>query len=307
MNGDNMQVPTTSGIRKPAAQVSNTVQAEIATAAQIPSASMATATATRAVPGGNSPANLTEAHAGSRGPVGQRAISPPRAIESGLNLANPEVVNHHNSLNLMKVCKESYTEHNYAVGHTQFLYRNYSDHQVLSFSGSKELKDWGHDANIIKRPVKDMGYVHSGFSSAYDEIKPLQDSVLDKKKPIVVCGHSLGGATATIAALDLKQRGYNVHSLTTFGCPRVGDPTFKAAYDKANIPSFRYVNSYDVVPRIPKINYEHVGTPFYLSSSGEMLKSQESIFKLWPWQIPGERVSSHHMPNYMANLGKFIS
>lgn len=154
---------------------------------------------------------------------------------------------------------------------------------------------------------KEMGTVHSGFAKAYEEILPLQLSILDKKKPVVVTGHSLGGATATIAALDLKQRGYDVHSLTTFGCPRVGAPDFKQIYEKAEIPSFRFVNSYDVVPRIPKIGYDHVGTPFYLASDGKMLNSQESLLKLWPWNMASERVTSHHLPNYIANLAKFTS
>jgi len=229
--------------------------------------------------------------------------------ESGLNLANPTVVNHQNSLKLMGVCKDAYTDFNHSVGHTQFLHREYSDHQIISYSGSKEMKDWGHDANIRKEPYKNMGWVHKGFSSAYDELLPIQDKVLNKNKPVVVTGHSLGGATATVAALDLKSRGYDVHSLTTFGCPRVGGDSFGAAFDKAQIPAFRYVNAWDVVPRIPKIDYQHVGQPFYLSTRGEMLPQQQSGWELaWkPWELANQRVDSHHMPNYMANLQKYLS
>jgi hypothetical protein len=266
--------------------------------------------------GGESPADLSAvsnpgAEAGSsiRGRIGS-----PQPIASQLDLRNPATVNHANSMELSTICREAYDaptysvgHDRYSVGHTNFLYKQYADHQVISFSGSKELKDWGHDASISKAPYKDWGPVHTGFSSAYEELKPLQDSILDKRKPIVVAGHSLGGATATIAALDLKQRGYNVVSLTTFGCPRVGGTEFKSAYDKAGIPSHRYVNSYDVVPRIPKSGFEHVGTPYYLGSNGKMLKSQESILKLWPWEMPKQRVSSHHLVNYETNLAKIMA
>ncbi|MDB5103736.1 MAG: hypothetical protein JWP91_1425 [Fibrobacteres bacterium] len=306
-----MKVPATL----PAAPVRTATLAETATAtAAAPAAqsSHAPAAARERAQGAASPSGLgslpeTEAQASARRQALKDSISAPRPIESGLNLANPETVNHHNSIQLMKVCQEAYDKPNYSIGHTNYLYKQYADHQIITYSGSKEMKDWGHDANIAKGRYREMGTVHRGFSSAYDELKPLQDSMLDKNKPVVVAGHSLGGATATIAALDLKQRGYNVVSLTTFGCPRVGAADFKKTYDAANIPTFRYVNSYDVVPRIPKIGYNHVGTPFYLGSDGKMLDRQESILKLWPWNVPEQRVSSHHLYNYISNLGKFVS
>ena len=277
-----------------------------------------------AIPGGKSPANLadtlpatgTDAKPSIRGRIGS-----PQPMDSKLDLRNPEKVNHQNSMHLMKVCEEAYTNPTYSVGHdghsvghTNFLYRKFADHQVLSYSGSKEIQDWAHDASIIKAPYKDMGMVHTGFSSAYEELKPLQYSVLgtteiDKQTPLVITGHSLGGATATLAALDLKQKGYNVVSLTTFGCPRVGGSEFKAIYDKAGIPSYRYVNSYDMVPRIPKVAFEHVGTPFYLGSDGKMLDKQEPIEKLAPnaFEMAKQRVSSHHLVNYEANLAKIMA
>lgn len=258
------------------------------------------------------PASITEARpqggadASARTAVAERP-GVTRISESGLNLANPEKVNFSNALNLMKVCKEAYTDYNYAVGHTQFLYRNYGDHQVISYAGSKELKDWGHDANVVKKQYGNMGWVHGGFADAYDEIKALQDTLVDRKKPLVITGHSLGGATATVAALDLKQRGYNVHSVYTYGAPRVGYSDFKDIYGKAGIPTYRFINAWDVVPRIPKINYHHVGQPFYLSSEGKLLDRQETAWKLWPWNVPGERVNSHHLTGYMANLQKYIA
>jgi len=36
-------------------------------------------------------------------------------------------------------------------------------------------------------------------------------------------GHSLGGAVATIAAVDFAQSGLNIDSFITFGSPRVGN------------------------------------------------------------------------------------
>jgi hypothetical protein len=265
----------------------------------------------RGTAGASAPEGIDAARGFGEGSATATALvaRPSTLTESGLNLANPSVVNHHNSLQLMKVCKDAYTDFNYSVGHTQFLHREYADHQIISYSGSKEWQDWAHDANIVKTPYKDMGWVHKGFSSAYDELLPIQDKVLNKDKPVVVTGHSLGGATATIAAVDLKARGYKVHSLTTFGCPKVGGDSFHAAFDKADIPAFRYVNAWDVVPRVPKGDFEHVGQPFYLSTRGEMLPRQQSGWELAmkPWQLAQRRIDSHHMPNYIGNLQKYLS
>lgn len=306
-----MQTPTISAPRRPSIPTAVRNAGSTATAER--------ATATEMARGADAPSTL----AGTAQPVfadAPNASGTPRGVrtatverpaihtsESGLNLSNPERVNHQNGLNLIGVCQDATANYNYAVGHTQFLYREYSDHQVIAYAGSKDLKDWAHDANVVKKQYKDMGWVHTGFADAYDEIVKLQNTLVKKDKPVIVSGHSLGGATATVAALDMKQRGYNVHSVYTYGAPRVGYSDFKDIYEEAGIPTYRYINAWDVVPRIPKINYHHVGQPFYLSTSGKMLDKQESAWKLWPWQIPGQRISSHHLTNYKANMQKFLS
>lgn len=232
-------------------------------------------------------------------------LRPGKSAESGLNLADPEKINYFNALQLAKFSQDSYTQFNHAVGHTQYMHKEFPDHQVLAFAGSYELKDWGHDANFSRTSYKDMGHVHRGFASAYEEIIGTLDCV-DKDKPLILTGHSLGGATATIAALDLKRRGYNVHSMYTFGSPKVGNAAFKEAYDKEGIPTFRFVNSFDVVSRMPKMGYKHVGEPVFISSKGERLERQESALTLWPWEVPAKRLTSHEMNNYVGNLAKFI-
>lgn len=43
---------------------------------------------------------------------------------------------------------------------------------------------------------------------------------------IIVTGHSLGGAIATISALELQLKFNKVSALYAHGCPRVGDIHF---------------------------------------------------------------------------------
>ncbi len=85
--------------------------------------------------------------------------------------------------------------------------------------------------------------VHAGFLAAYSALAPLVlggvQSALPLSasgtlptRPLLVTGHSLGGAMATIAAFELSLLGYNVR-LLTFGSPRVGNAEFAAAITSA--------------------------------------------------------------------------
>lgn len=53
----------------------------------------------------------------------------------------------------------------------------------------------------------------------------------DGRPPIMVTGHSLGGALAMLAAYELTLAGYPVELVVTFGTPRVGNSVFAASYD----------------------------------------------------------------------------
>ena len=72
-------------------------------------------------------------------------------------------------------------------------------------------------------------------------------------KPIWIAGHSLGGALAVLAALDLTlNRKLPVQGVYTFGQPRVGDRTFARSVKKTlGDRMVRFVNNRDVVPQVP--------------------------------------------------------
>lgn len=53
-----------------------------------------------------------------------------------------------------------------------------------------------------------------------------------KTAEVLVTGHSLGGAIATFAALEIRHSGYNVDHFYTFGCPRVGSSRFAKYFNK---------------------------------------------------------------------------
>lgn len=67
--------------------------------------------------------------------------------------------------------------------------------------------------------------------------------------------HSLGGAQALLAGMDLYQRDSRLTasnlSIFTVGCPRVGNPAFAYYVDSTGIPFSRSVNDRDIVPHVP--------------------------------------------------------
>jgi hypothetical protein len=72
-------------------------------------------------------------------------------------------------------------------------------------------------------------------------------------------GHSLGSALATLYVSDNhRTRFKNVSLLCTFASPFVGDAAFAKSFDNLGIISWRVVNSRDLVPQLPPIEYQHV-------------------------------------------------
>jgi pimeloyl-ACP methyl ester carboxylesterase len=85
---------------------------------------------------------------------------------------------------------------------------------------------------------------------------------------VTICGHSLGGALATLLALDLAANtAFAEPAVYTYGSPRTGDSLFAATYDQVVKNSYRVTNRLDVVTALPPtfVGYEHVLTPYELN------------------------------------------
>jgi predicted lipase len=78
-----------------------------------------------------------------------------------------------------------------------------------------------------------------------------------------VIGHSLGGAMASICALEMRLAvGVETVRVTTFGSPRVGNPKFHDLFKRVMDRSMRFTHNNDIVPSVPTLmmGFQHVRT-----------------------------------------------
>jgi predicted lipase len=137
---------------------------------------------------------------------------------------------------------------------------------IVVFRGTQEnsIQNWIEDLFWkqldLDYPVMPEAKVHSGFYSAYHNTT-LRDGVvrgIQKTRgvygniPIMVTGHSMGGAMASFCALDLVVNfGLKDVTLMTFGQPRIGNAVFASNF-KGHLPNaIRVTNAHDIVPHLP--------------------------------------------------------
>ena len=145
---------------------------------------------------------------------------------------------------------------------------------VISARGTTTLIDWTCNAQIGQTGFKDcnqkaIGRVHAGFYRQFIGLFSLFDS--DVKRHLrdggkLLCmGHSLGGALATLAALNYASGFPGQVWFASFGGPRMGNDTFCKAFDGAVQLRLRVKNCADpVVACVPPVGYGHVGTELHL-------------------------------------------
>jgi len=151
---------------------------------------------------------------------------------------------------------------------------------LVSFRGTTNLRDWLTDVQCTKRLLVeeangDQCEVHHGFLDGAESILGDLIRILGgyKNRPLVVTGHSLGGALAILAALELQRMGFNVEQVYTFGQPRVGNKCFAQLYNVAlGDRTFAVANEGDPVPLVPTLlmGYRDCGTEIFLKRNGTM-------------------------------------
>lgn len=151
--------------------------------------------------------------------------------------------------------------------------------------------------------------VHRGFGAAYRAVAPrvlnAVNLLLDRKvRPVFLTGHSLGGALATLCSLDLHLS-LNVPSseiiVSTFGSPRVGNTTFRKLYEDIIYSNWRVNMQQDLVTKLPKFGYSHVGKSVVLTQAGDLFLDPNSL-ELNIWSGEKVSVSFHTKTSYQLAM-----
>ncbi|KAA6409823.1 MAG: hypothetical protein FRX48_06435 [Lasallia pustulata] len=151
---------------------------------------------------------------------------------------------------------------------------------VLAFRGSRSKKNWFADLDITRRST-DLCHgcrVHEGFWKSWTEAAPvvipkIQEAVV--KYPdygVVVTGHSLGAAVATLAAAGIRKLDRHLADKTelyTFGSPRVGDETTAEFLTRQSNKSYRVTAVNDFIPRLPGkiLHYKHMSPEYWIDKN----------------------------------------
>ncbi len=161
---------------------------------------------------------------------------------------------------------------------------------------------------MVPSPVSGVhGFTEDGFTTVYRSLRIAQVDGSDRAlaaikscldtgvaTSVTVCGHSLGGALATLLTVDVA---VNTSCKTpvsyTFASPRVGDHLFASSYNAAISSSYRIANRQDLVPKLPTIlplPYEHVNTRYELNPLAN--------------QVNPTIVCMHHLTTYLWLMGQ---
>jgi len=148
------------------------------------------------------------------------------------------------------------------------LIQEWNGHTILAFQGTKDIREWLDDADFDQKAIAYGVKVHHGFLRCIDALLPKiiarllpKPMAVKDTAPLLVCGHSLGGALASLAADFMAGEGFDVRGVYTFASPRVGNARWRDDYNaRLGDRSFRVVRAGDLVPHVPfGFGYRHVG------------------------------------------------
>jgi triacylglycerol lipase len=196
--------------------------------------------------------------------------------------------------------------------HVAFVLYNKTDIVVVC-RGTEldDIKDIITDAEaFLVDSLTGTGKGHFGFEKAvksvWDKVYLVINSIDNRlnTQRIWFTGHSLGGAMSNLmAALYQNKNPDKKVILFTFGCPRTGN---KANTSLNAFKHHRYVDSADIVPRIPIYPFYHHGTLHYIDIHGKEIKP--NIYTLIKDRIkcffanPTNLIEKHMIDQYLDVL-----
>jgi len=171
----------------------------------------------------------------------------------------------------------------FVVHNDNFVVVSMRGTEIDNFWGA--FNDWRRNLEFRPEPDDSGGLVHGGFiehmaavwndTNGVQGLKSyLQPLLAGGTRTLWITGHSLGAALATLAAeRAVRDAGFDVRGVYTYGSPRVGDIQFKQNYEARglNAKTYRVVYDIDVAQRLfPGDAYTHVGQLKFIDAHGHL-------------------------------------
>ncbi|KAF2758349.1 putative extracellular lipase [Pseudovirgaria hyperparasitica] len=155
---------------------------------------------------------------------------------------------------------------------------------VVSFRGSQSVRNWISNLNFLLVPTDLCAtcFAHDGFWTSWAEARSgVLAAIMTAANShpgfqLVVTGHSLGGAIATLAAAELRKKGYTAQ-LYTYGAPRIGNKGI-SNFITTQGGNFRVTHKNDPVPKLPpRLGYVHIAPEYYITSANNVTVTPSDI------------------------------
>ncbi|KAJ5279381.1 hypothetical protein N7478_004753 [Penicillium angulare] len=157
---------------------------------------------------------------------------------------------------------------------------------VLAFRGSYSVRNWIADVEFPYTDPKlcDGCFAELGFWSSWTAVRDPISKVLNETiaanhdYELVVTGHSLGAAVATLAAADLRTKGHPSATLYAYAAPRVANSAL-AKFITAQENNYRFTHTNDPVPKLPLLamGYVHISPEYYITAPNNATVSASEV------------------------------
>ena len=161
---------------------------------------------------------------------------------------------------------------------------------ILTVEGTSSMDDWVTNLKfIVRKDDTHRGFKANAMSTLAKMVVNYES--LEKERVIVVAGHSLGGATATVLA-DLLLKSTSELHIVTIGSPRPGGRGLRKRLK--DVDHLRFVHGSDIVPKSPPFltGYVHTHPVIHLEDVN-------------PTRF--DRVADHNAADYYTAVEKLLS
>ena len=205
-----------------------------------------------------------------------------------------------------KVFKKDWTIKMFKNGGTECYTLTCPENYIVVFRGTEPTSWEDIKADIQFRKKKG---IHRGFDAALDDVWEDLKKHYDKNskgKQLLVTGHSLGAALATLFSARINDENSACY---TFGSPRTATPK---VVKQMNFKAYRFRNNNDVVTKVPPefLGFTHKSDKTtYFDCYGEIKEGWNRWYMIKEWfrgtwlgifQFKVDGFADHGMGNYHA-------